>query len=92
MSRIFPWIGLGLFFVALLGLYMFHMSLATQRGFTLRDLENRVHDLRTKQEFLEAKVAERERLTRVESRIQSLGFVAPSEIHFLRQPTSVALR
>lgn len=78
--------------VGLLTTYLFHMSLATQRGFALRTVEEQVGDLRVRREFLEAKLAERERLTRVQERVNALGFVRPARMTFLNQHHTVAVR
>jgi hypothetical protein len=90
--RLVAYVGCAIGFAAFLSVYVVHMSLATQRGFALRDVERSVDDLRTRREFLGAKLAERERLTRLQARVESLGFVRPQTMTFLDQPSTVAVR
>ena len=79
--------------VLVLGIaYVFQVSVATQHGYTMRDLDGAVAELELEQELATVRIAEAISLQTVTERMEMLGFVEGNEVVYLTGVDSFARR
>ena len=73
-------------------LYIWQVSVSSTRGYAVRDLQNQIDQLHRDDERLKMEVAKLQSVDSVTTRMQMLGLVKISDIHYLNSDTSVAMR
>lgn len=68
------------------------MGRIAERGYVVRDLEDRLSALELERELLKADIAERRGLATVHERMQMLGFVDAEQVVYLSGSDALAVR
>ncbi len=82
-----------LFAILVIGsLYIWQVNLAATAGFTMRDIERDIEEVKMEQKRLDMEVARLQSVESVASRVMMLGLVPAGEVDYIATSDAVALR
>ncbi len=73
-------------------LYIWQVNLAATAGFTMRDIERDIEEVKMEQKRLDMEVARLQSVESVASRVTMLGLVPAGEVEYIATSDAVALR
>lgn len=72
-------------------LYIWQVNVAATSGFTMRDLDHEIEELKTENERLAIEVARLQSVDSVTTRLQMLGLVAIEDVDYVQGTAAVAI-
>ncbi|OGI24958.1 MAG: hypothetical protein A3J76_03925 [Candidatus Moranbacteria bacterium RBG_13_45_13] len=72
--------------------YIFEVNNLATKGYEIRDMENRINELRKENENLRIQAAELKSMYKIEEKTKELNMVVPKDVSYLNLPGDVAMK